>query len=288
MNPRRSIRIAFFLNLCFAILEFFGGWFTGSVAIMSDAVHDLGDAAGIGAAYLLERTSTRAPDRTHTYGYRRASVLGSVLTNTILIVGSVLLIIHAITRLRHPQEIHTGGMLIFAVFGVIVNGIAAYVTRKGDSLNQQAVNLHMLEDVLGWVVVLIGALVMHVTGWLFLDSLMSIGVALFILWHALKNMRTVGAIFMARVPEGLDTETVADRVRSLPEVREVHHVHIWSLDGIRHLATLHVVTERPSPELKAVIRDTLADLGIHHATLELERPGEACAAPDCTAEVPGD
>ena len=163
MKTQRNILIAFLLNFGFSIFELFGGIFTGSVAILSDAVHDVGDAASIGASYFLEKKSKKQPDEIYTYGYARYSVVGSVITTLILLVGSVLVVWNAVERILHPVEIDYNGMILFAVVGVVINFCAAFFTREGDSLNQKAVNLHMLEDVLGWLVVLIGAVVMRFT-----------------------------------------------------------------------------------------------------------------------------
>jgi cobalt-zinc-cadmium efflux system protein len=159
MKTEKNILIAFVLNFAFSIFEFVGGIFTGSVAIISDAIHDIGDAASIGISYFLEKKSKQQPDAEYTYGYARYSVLGSLITTLILLVGSAVVIYNAIGRIIAPTEINYGGMILFAVVGVCVNFGAAFLTRDGHSLNQKAVNLHMLEDVLGWVVVLVGAVV---------------------------------------------------------------------------------------------------------------------------------
>ena len=181
MKTQKNILAAFVLNLAFAVFEFVGGALTGSVAVLSDALHDLGDAASIGVSYVLERKSMRRPDERYTYGYLRYSVLGSVVTTVVLLVGSLLVVYHAVRRIIDPVPIHYDGMILMAVLGVCVNAAAAWFTREGDSLNQKAVNLHMLEDVLGWAVVLVGAVVMRFTDLTVIDPLMSIGVAVFIL-----------------------------------------------------------------------------------------------------------
>lgn len=169
MPIEKNILIAFILNLAFSLFEFFGGLFTNSVAILSDSIHDLGDAISIGLSYFLERKSQKKPDQHYTFGYRRYSIIGGAITTSILIVGSLIVIYQAIGRIIHPVAINYDGMLLFAIFGVIVNFFAAYFTREGNSLNQKAVNLHMLEDVLGWVVVLLGAVIMRFTSWSILD-----------------------------------------------------------------------------------------------------------------------
>ena len=191
MKTERNILIAFILNLAFSVFEFVGGIFTGSVAIISDAVHDIGDAASIGISFFLEKKSKKQPDERFTYGYARFSVIGSVITTLILLFGSVAVIYNAILRLIDPVEINYDGMIIFAVVGVIVNFLAALFTREGGSLNQKAVNLHMLEDVLGWVVVLVGAIVIKFTGWFIIDPILSIIVAIFVIINSVKNLMEI-------------------------------------------------------------------------------------------------
>lgn len=281
MKTTKNILIAFILNLAFAIFEFFGGAITGSVAIMSDAVHDIGDATSIGISYFLERISKKGPDAEFTYGYGRYSVVGSFITTLILLVGSIMVIVNAIGRIFNPVEIHYDGMIIFAVFGVITNLIAAWVTKDGESLNQKAVNLHMLEDVLGWVVVLIGGIVMRFTDIAIVDPLMSIGVALFILTHAIKNLKGVVDLFLERIPKGIHLEEIKQCILSVPDVQDVHHIHLWSLDGVHHSATMHIVTEKDFKSVKCDIRQKLKGFGIFHATLELETPGEECSQECC-------
>ena len=282
-SPTSAARIltAFLLNLCFSVFELIGGIFTGSVAILSDALHDLGDAAGIGCSFFLEKKSRKAPDATHTYGYVRYSVLGGLITTVILLSGSVIVIYHAVLRLLNPSPIDYNGMLIFAVVGVIVNLAAAIFTRHGESLNQKAVNLHMLEDVLGWIVVLVGAVVMRFTDWVFIDPLMSIAVAIFILVHAVGTLREILNLFLEKTPDGVSVEELTAHLTALSDVIGVHHVHVRSLDGSRHYATLHAVINGDPAEAKAAIRAELAEHGITHTTIEIETPDEVCADTEC-------
>lgn len=186
MKKEKNILIAFLLNLSFSLFELFGGMFTGSVAIISDSVHDFGDAVSIGIAYALERKAGREADE---HKKERYSLIGGVITSVVLIVGSVATIFNAVRRFFVPAEINYDGMLIFALIGVAVNGIAAFVTHGGENMNVRAVNLHMLEDVLGWITVLIGAAVMKVTDFAYIDPILSIGVSLFILVSAVKNIK---------------------------------------------------------------------------------------------------
>ena len=229
MKTERNILIAFILNLTFSIFEFVGGFFTGSVAIVSDAVHDIGDAASIGISYFLEKKSKKQPDEHYTYGYARYSVIGSVLTTLILLVGSVLVIYNAILRIINPTPINYNGMILFAVIGAAVNFLAAFFTREGDSLNQKAVNLHMLEDVLGWLVVLVGAIIMRFTDISIIDPLMSIGVAIFIFVNAVKNLKEVINLFLEKTPHGIDVHEICEHLLHIDGVQDVHHVHVWSM-----------------------------------------------------------
>ena len=285
--PTSAARIltAFLLNLCFSVFELIGGLYTGSVAILSDALHDLGDAAGIGCSFFLERKNRKAPDATHTYGYIRYSVLGGLITTVILLAGSCIVIYNAVLRLLNPTPIDYNGMLLFAVVGVLVNLAAAIFTRHGDSLNQRAVNLHMLEDVLGWAVVLVGAVVMLFTDWVFIDPIMSVGVAVFILIHALKNLREICDLFLEKTPDGVTVEELTAHLTALSGVISVHHIHIRSLDGTRHVATLHAVIDGDPAEAKAAIRHELSEHGITHATIETETVGETCAETECRVEA---
>lgn len=281
MKTEKNILIAFLLNLFFSVFELFGGMLTGSVAILSDAVHDVGDAASIGSSYFLERKSRQKPNDDFTYGYARYSVVGSVITTLILLVGSVLVIVNAIGKILSPTQIHYNGMLVFAVIGVIVNVVAVLVTRDGDSLNQKAVNLHMLEDVLGWAVVLLGAVVIRFTGFVIIDPLMSIGVALFILINAVKNLKESVDVFLEKTPHGISVEDIRQHVCGVDGVKDVHHIHVWSIDGQSHYATMHIVTDSPAATIKAKVREELAEHGIAHATLELEEEGECCQEKHC-------
>lgn len=288
MKTQRNILIAFILNLFFSLFEFAGGLVIGSVAIMSDAIHDLGDALSIGIAYILERKSRRPADKTHTYGYLRYSVLGSLITTVILICGSGAVIFRAVQRLFEPAAIHYDGMILFAVIGAIVNLAAALITRKGDSLNQKAVNLHMLEDVLGWIVVLVGAIVMKLTDLTFIDPLLSIGVAAFILYHALKNLKQAADLFLEKTPAGIDLSALERKLQEVDGVLDIHHLHVRSLDGSLHSATMHVRCSGDAAAVKARLRHILKDAGICHATLELETETETCCSPGCDLHLQQD
>ena len=284
MKTEKNILIAFILNLAFSIFEFVGGIFTGSVAILSDAVHDIGDATSIGVSFILEKKSKKHPDEKYTYGYIRYSVLGSVITTFILLFGSASVIYNAVLRIITPTEINYNGMILFAVIGVTVNLIAAFVTREGDSLNQKAVNLHMLEDVLGWIVVLIGAIVIKFTEFYIIDPIMSIGVAVFIFVNAIKNLKEITDIFLEKTPHNIDIPELKEHICEIEGVLGVHHIHVWSIDGHHNYATMHIVADGDAHEIKEKIREELKEHGISHVTLELEDKNEHCHEEQCHIE----
>ncbi len=282
MKTQRNILTAFLLNLAFSIFEFAGGIWSGSTAILSDAVHDLGDAAGIGVSWYLEKLSRRKPDEKYTYGYVRYSVLGAIITTVILFFGSLYVIVSAIEKIIHPTPINYNGMIALSLIGLAVNAAAAWFTREGDSLNQKAVNLHMLEDVLGWAVVLAGSILMRFTDISIIDPLMSIGVSLFILIEALRTFRASMVLFLEKAPENISADQIEKKLEEIPGVLNVHHIHVWSLDGENNLATLHVKTDdTETGQLRKEIRDELSEMGISHSTIEIETPEEECSDAVC-------
>ncbi len=284
MKTEKNILVAFILNLLFSVFEFIGGALTGSVAIISDAVHDIGDALSIGLSYFLERKSKKQPDDIYTYGYARYSVIGSLITTVILLFGSVAVIYNAIIRIFNPVEIDYSGMIVFAIIGAAVNLVAAWFTKEGDSLNQKAVNLHMLEDVLGWIVVLIGAIIMWFTDISVIDPVMSICVSVFIFINAIKNLKNVANLFLEKTPVGVNVEEIKEHILHINGVTDVHHIHIWSMDGYNNYATMHIVADRKSSEVKKEIREELKEHNIGHVTLELEGTNENCNDECCHIE----
>lgn len=281
MKAKSKIFIAFVLNLLFSIFELVGGFLTGSVAITSDAVHDFGDAFGIGISYFLEKISGKKPDDKYTFGYVRFSVLGGLLTTVILLVSSGIVIYNAILRIINPVIINYNGMLVFAIIGVVVNLVATYFTHGGKSINQKAVNLHMLEDVLGWIVVLIGALVIRFAGLYIIDPILSIAVALFIIVNCIKNFKSIANIFLIKKPSEVDLEELIEHVKHVDGVVGVHHVHVWTIDGITNCATLHLVAQNFDSRIKNEVKEELKEHGISHATIEMESVLENCEEIEC-------
>ena len=285
MKTEKNILIAFILNLSFSIFEFIGGIITNSVAITSDSIHDVGDALSIGISYFLERKSKKKPDDEYTFGYVRYSVIGSAITTIILLAGSILVIYNAIKRIINPAVINYDGMIFFAVFGVVINFLAAYFTKEGRSLNQKSVNLHMLEDTFGWIVVLIGAVTMKFTELLILDSILSIIVGLFIFVNALKNFKKILDLFLEKIPKGISILEIKSCILKVKYVYDVHHIHVWSIDGYNNYATMHVISSGENKKLKHLVKDEMKELGIIHTTIEFEDVDEKCHEEDCAIDT---
>lgn len=276
-----NIKIAFFINLVFTVIEIIGGVLTNSVAILSDAVHDLGDSLSLGLAWYFQNYSKKERTQSYSYGYGRFSLLGAIINSIVLVVGSVFIFVEAIPRLLNPQQPDTGGMMILAVLGVVFNGAAVLRLKKGSSINERVVSLHLLEDVLGWVAVLIGSIVMHFFNLPIIDSILSLGIAAFILFNVYKNLKETIQIVMQGVPSDADVPQVEKQLLAFPEITAVHDIHIWSMDGEYNVMTAHLELKEVRAlnelePLKKRIRANLRDLHIEHATLEFETTTENC------------
>ena len=286
MKTYKKILVAFILNIAFSIFELVGGILTNSVSIISDSVHDFGDAISIGISLILEKISKRKPDSNYTYGYARYSILGALITTIVLTVGSIFVIINSINRIINPEPINYNGMILFAIFGVVINFMAAYFTRDGKSINQKAVNLHMLEDVLGWVVVLIGSILMRFTNIVLLDALMSISIAVYILVNAFKHIQYILDLFLEKTPKDISISELKKHIMSIEGIEDVHHIHVWSMDGITNYATMHVVTKnKNTKEIKDKIREEMQEHNIIHTTIEIEENLNDCNDKECNVKV---
>lgn len=281
MKTEKNILIAFILNLLFSGFEFIGGLYTGSIAIISDAVHDLGDAASIGISYLLEKKSKREPDENFTYGYARYSVIGGAITTIILLFSSFIVIINAAEKILNPTKINYNGMIIIGIMGIVINLAAAYFTHDGNSVNQKAVNLHMLEDVIGWVTVLAGAVIMRFTDFSVIDPLMSMGVAVFIIIGCIKNLKIIVDIVLDKTPCGINVSEIKEKLLEIDGIEDVHHIHLRSIDGHSNCATLHIVTTSDTHTIKESARSILSKLGVSHTTIETESVDENCKEITC-------
>ena len=277
----KNIKVAFFLNFSFTLIELVGGVLTNSVAILSDAIHDFGDSLSLGMAWYFQKLAKRGKDKAYSYGYKRFSLIGAVVNSIVLVVGSILILVEALPRLASPEATHTEGMFLLAILGVLVNGAAVLRLQRGHSINERVVSLHLLEDVLGWLAILVGSVVMHFFDLPIIDPILSIAIACFVLFNVFRNIRQTLRIILQGTPEDVDLERISTRLQQLPDIENVHDLHAWSMDGEYNVLTLHVTlrearTMAEQAELKATIRGILEKEHVQHATIEFETADETC------------
>ncbi len=284
-NSIKNIKTVFFLNLGFTFLEIIGGFLTNSLAILSDAVHDLGDSFSLGLSWYLENYSKKGRDKNYSYGYRRFSLLGAFITAIVLIGGSIIILSEAVPRIIEPERSNAQGMVFFAMIGIAVNGLAAFKLRAGKTTNARMVIWHLLEDVLGWIAVLIVGTILLFKEIYVLDPILSILVTLYVLYNMIRNLRKTSSLFLQATPENVDLPEIEKKILSLDKVQSIHHAHTWSLDGENHVFTAHIVvnentTQDEATQVKHEIQAMVADMGFEHVTLEIEYPHEKCRMRD--------
>ena len=272
MSSKTSIWLAFFLNLSYALVEFIAGGIFGSSAVLADSVHDLGDAIAIGISALLETISNREEDRQYTLGYKRFSLLGAMLTAVILMIGSVLVILENITKIVHPQPVNEEGVLWLGIIAVGINVLASLVVRKGKTKNESILSLHFLEDTLGWLAVILMAIILRFTDWYILDPLLSLVISIFILTKAIPRFWSALKIFLDAVPEGVDIKQVKNDLEQLDHVVSVNQLNLWTMDGLEKNAIVHVCLEEieQMESCKEAIRGLLKSCGFQNVTIEVD------------------
>ena len=272
MKSKHAVWIAFFLNLSYAIVEFIAGGIFGSSAVLADSVHDLGDAIAIGISAFLESISNREEDSRYTLGYKRFSLLGAMVTAVILMTGSVLVILENITKLFHPQPVNDEGILWLGIIAVSINVLASLVIRKGQTKNESILSLHFLEDTLGWVAVILMAIVLRFTDWYILDPLLSLAISIFILSKAIPRFWSTLKIFLDAVPEGVDIKQVKNDLEQLDHVASINQLNLWTMDGLEKNAIVHVCLKRMEQMevCKEAIRALLKERGFQNVTIEVD------------------
>lgn len=277
----KNIKAAFFLNFFFTIAEIIGGFYVNSVSILSDALHDMGDSLSLGISWYLHNKSKKGADNKFTFGYSRFSLLGALINSIILMAGSCFVVYEAVNRLFHPEPADAQGMLYFALLGISVNGYAAWRLSGGTSMNEKVVSWHLIEDVLGWVAVLIVSIVMLFADVPWLDPALSLAITLFILYNVFGRLKETLVILLQGSPADIDAEEIKAEILQLPYVVNMHHVNIWSLEGEHHVYTAHVKTQGITSfaEIVAVKRNVKAILKKHpftFYTIEVELEDEEC------------
>ena len=272
MKAKYTVWIAFFLNLSYAIVEFIAGGIFGSSAVLADSVHDLGDAIAIGISALLETISNREEDRHYTLGYKRFSLLGALVTAVILITGSILVILENIAKIFHPQSVNDEGIFWLGIIAITINVLASLVIRKGQTKNESILSLHFLEDTLGWVAVILMAIVLRFTDWYILDPLLSLVISFFILSKALPRFWRTLKIFLDAVPEGVDIQKIKTDLAELDHVASINQLNLWTMDGLEKNAIVHVCLKEMEhmETCKESIRIFLKDCGFQNITIEVD------------------
>ncbi|MEZ4742364.1 MAG: cation diffusion facilitator family transporter [Bdellovibrionota bacterium] len=284
-----NIRVALSLNLAFAAIELIGGLLTQSVAILSDAVHDLGDSMSLGLAWYLQEKSQKSSDAKYSYGYRRLSLLSAVFTGVFLLVASIFILIETVGRFMDPVQPKAEGMFGLAILGIAVNGYAAWKTSHGASMNEKVISWHMIEDLLGWITILLGSIVMMFIDAPYLDPIMSAGFTIFILKGVYGTLTETIRLFLQGVPVGIDVKDIIEDVNKIHGIQGVHDCHTWSLDGETHVLTMHVVVPASSTmddikKMKELIRNIIDMKGKFHLTIEFESEKEDCPDISCVQE----
>ena len=282
-QDKSSSRIAwaFFLNVSFTIIEFIGGVLTNSTAIMADAVHDLGDSLSIGLAWILAKLGNKPASQNFSYGYKRLSLLGALINGIVLIAGSAWVLYQSIPRLSDPEMPVTEGMLALSIFGIAVNGFAAFKLSRGQTINEKVLNWHLLEDVLGWVAVFIVSIVLMFVEWPILDPILAIGFTLFILFNVLRYVGSTLKLFLQGVPDKNLAKKIEKKLKSIPEFQSFHHLHLWSIGGEHHVLTVHIelyadISLECQRSLKSQLSHELGEFDLSHTTVEFEFHGEPC------------
>lgn len=287
MKTKHAVWLAFFLNLSYAIVEFIAGGVFGSSAVLADSVHDLGDAIAIGVSAVLETISNREEDSQYTLGYKRFSLLGALITAVILMTGSVLVILENLTKLFHPQPVNDEGILWLGIIAVTINVLASLVVRKGKTKNESILSLHFLEDTLGWLAVIMMAIILRFTDWYILDPLLSLVISFFILSKAIPRFWSTLKIFLDAVPEGVDIKKIKSDLEQLEHVSSVNQLNLWTMDGLEKNAIVHVCLEQieDMEASKTAIRHHLKDIGFHNITIEVDsdQDSHACHKRDIHA-----
>lgn len=279
-----NIKVAIFLNVLFTIIELIGGIWTNSLTIMSDALHDFGDSVTLTTAWIAEKTAQKKPDTRRTFGYQRISLFSALLSAIVLVTGSLFILSRAVPRLMNPEHVNVTGMALLAIIGITFNGIAVLRLKKGQDLNERVLTWHMLEDVLGWCVILTGSIIMFFWDNHLIDPIMTVGFTLFILWGVVKNLKETINIFLQGVPSHININHIRDSLLSYEGIKRIHDVHVWSLEGETDVFTGHIVVDdsllKSPDETRRIIKNELNKHHIEHSTIELESEG-FCSGIEC-------
>ena len=276
----RAFLVGIVLNVGFVVVEFAVGLFYGSMGLLSDAGHNLSDVAGLLLAMLAFRLAQAHATPRYTYGYKKSTVLISLLNSVILLIAVGVIVAESIGRMLHPEPIAGGAIAWTAGVGVVVNGFTAWLFMKDKErdLNVKGAYLHMAADALVSIGVLVSGVVISWTGWTVVDPVVGLAVAGVIVASVWSLTRDSLRLSLDGVPEGIDVGRVEAEMTSVEGVRAVHHIHIWAMSTTENALTAHVVLEDLArlEEVKRRLKERLDGAGVHHATLEFESAAARC------------
>jgi cobalt-zinc-cadmium efflux system protein len=281
VHENSNIGIAFFMNLAFSIIEVVGGYFTNSVAIFSDALHDLGDSLSLALSWYFQRLSKKKRDSEYSYGYRRFSLLGALVNSVVLLIGSIFVISESVNRIISPAGVDAKGMFLLAIFGILINGAAMLKLRKSHSLNERTVSLHLMEDALGWMAVFVASVVMIFVEIPVLDPILSLGIACYILFNIYRNLRDTLRVILQGVPENIDADAIEQALLNVEGIKAVHDLHLWTMDGEFNISSVHIVVETNQFDkvvtgIKNRVKQIMKQFNVQHSTVEIEQSAENC------------
>lgn len=278
----KAFIIGIVLNLAFVVIEFAAGFWFDSLALLSDAGHNLSDVVSLVLALLAFRLAKVKANERYTYGYKKSTILVSLLNAVILLVAVGAIVIESIHKLSNPAVVPGGAIAWVAGVGVLINAFTAFLFMKDKEkdLNVKGAYLHMAADALVSVGVLVAGIVISRTDWYIIDPIIGLIVAVVILISTWNLLHDSLRLTLDGVPTSIDSQKVVEAIRALPGVDDVHHIHIWAISTTENALTAHIVLKQPEgmQEVKHLIRHQLEDFGIGHATLEFEVPGEHCEA----------
>lgn len=278
----KAFIIGIVLNLAFVVIEFAAGFWFDSLALLSDAGHNLSDVVSLVLALLAFRLAKVKANERYTYGYKKSTILVSLLNAVILLVAVGAIVIESIHKLSNPAVVPGGAIAWVAGVGVLINAFTAFLFMKDKEkdLNVKGAYLHMAADALVSVGVLVAGIVITRTDWYIIDPIIGLIVAVVILISTWNLLHDSLRLTLDGVPTSIDSQKVVEAIRALPGVDDVHHIHIWAISTTENALTAHIVLKQPEgmQEVKHLIRHRLEDFGIGHATLEFEVPGEHCEA----------
>lgn len=284
VSREKRILLVAVLNICFTVLETLGGIWTNSLAILSDALHDFGDSVALGSSWVLERGASRSADSSRTFGYQRLSLFSAFFSALVLIGGSVVIILEVIPRLFNPEIVDASGMFGIAIIGIVFNGLGAALLHKGESLNERVLTWHLLEDVLGWIAILVGSVIIYFWNVYLIDPILTLGLTVFILYNVSKNLREAVNILLQGVPKHINIEVVQREISEITGVKALHDIHIWSLEGETDIFTGHVVVDNAlltnPDQTRKRLKEVLRKHHIEHSTIELESE-DFCSGIEC-------